>query len=90
MDQQPRVPDSKTVTVLFDGKVLLPEKPLTLTPNQKYKITIESEIEIATDEDGWNCIEKLIGTAEAPQDWAIEHDHYLYGLPKQYNNHHDQ
>jgi hypothetical protein len=27
-------------------------------------------------------LEKLIGTVEAPSDWAAEHDHYLYGTPK--------
>jgi len=27
-------------------------------------------------------LEKLIGTVEAPSDWAAEHDYYLYGTPK--------
>jgi hypothetical protein len=31
----------------------------------------------------------LVGTVEGPTDWALEHDHYLYGTPKRYgdNNH---
>lgn len=32
--------------------------------------------------DAWDVIESLIGTVEAPPDWASEHDHYLYGTPK--------
>ncbi len=35
-----------------------------------------------TSNDGWEVIESLIGTVEAPRDWAIQHDHYLYGTPK--------
>jgi hypothetical protein len=27
-------------------------------------------------------LESLIGTVEAPADWAAEHDHYLYGSPR--------
>lgn len=28
--------------------------------------------------------EKSIGTVEAPEDWSLEHDHYIYGSPKRY------
>ena len=73
---------SESITVLFDGEVLHPEKPLKLIPNHKYKIIIESDVVPSQDQDGWDIIENLIGTGEAPEDWAIEHDHYLYGLPK--------
>ena len=34
---------SEVVRVLFDGKVLLPEKPLKLIPHQTYTIIIESD-----------------------------------------------
>lgn len=30
----------------------------------------------------WYAIEDLVGTIEAPEDWALEHDHYLYDTPK--------
>ncbi|RPJ54902.1 MAG: hypothetical protein EHM23_27855 [Acidobacteria bacterium] len=30
----------------------------------------------------WRVLESLIGTVDAPPDWAAEHDHYLYGTPK--------
>jgi hypothetical protein len=34
------------------------------------------------DSDALAMLEKLIGTVEAPSDWAAEHDHYLYGTPE--------
>lgn len=27
-------------------------------------------------------LESLTGSVEAPADWATEHNHYLYGIPK--------
>lgn len=30
----------------------------------------------------WDILEDMIGSVEAPPDWASEHDHYLYGTPK--------
>jgi len=32
--------------------------------------------------NAWARVEALIGAVEGPKDWAAEHDHYLYGLPK--------
>lgn len=32
----------------------------------------------------WDFLTDLIGTVEAPVDWAAEHDHYLYGLPRRH------
>lgn len=32
--------------------------------------------------DAWDVLESLAGTVEAPTDWSVEHDHYLYGTPK--------
>jgi predicted DNA-binding antitoxin AbrB/MazE fold protein len=72
---------SKVVTVVFDGQVLRPNAPLDLEPGKRYVITIEAEPAIATG-DAWDALEALAGTVEAPSDWSIEHDHYLYGTPK--------
>lgn len=30
----------------------------------------------------WDILEDMIGSVDAPPDWASEHDHYLYGTPK--------
>lgn len=31
----------------------------------------------------WDVLDTLTGSVAAPPDWATEHDHYLYGIPKQ-------
>ena len=35
------------------------------------------------EEDAWDVLEAMTGTVEAPPDWSVEHDHYLYSTPKQ-------
>jgi hypothetical protein len=30
----------------------------------------------------WDVLDELTGSVAAPPDWAEEHDHYLYGIPK--------
>lgn len=30
----------------------------------------------------WDLLDSLAGSIAAPADWALEHDHYLYGTPK--------
>ncbi|MBN3868894.1 MAG: hypothetical protein V7L00_10245 [Nostoc sp.] len=76
---------SKILTVIFDGSVLRPDIPLDLEPNKRYVITIVSE-DINSSEtkaaDVWDVLEDLTGTVDAPEDWASQHDHYLYGTPK--------
>jgi hypothetical protein len=32
--------------------------------------------------NAWDVLGSLTGTIEAPADWSVEHDHYLYGTPK--------
>ncbi|WP_072619249.1 DUF2281 domain-containing protein [Spirulina major] len=33
--------------------------------------------------NAWDTLATLTGTIEAPSDWSIQHDHYLYDTPKQ-------
>ena len=75
---------SKILTVTFDGSVLRPDIPLDLEPNKRYVITIVSEDINSSDKeaDVWDVLEDLTGTVDAPEDWASQHDHYLYGTPK--------
>lgn len=74
-----------TVRVLYDGTVLRPDTPLELEPNVHYMVTIEPETEEdPVTQEAWDIIEQLIGTVDAPPDWSVEHDHYLYGTPKRY------
>lgn len=32
--------------------------------------------------NAWDVLEALTGTIEAPSDWSIQHNHYLYGMSK--------
>ncbi|OQY58851.1 MAG: hypothetical protein B6245_09660 [Desulfobacteraceae bacterium 4572_88] len=32
--------------------------------------------------DALDVLDRLTGTVEAPENWAILHDHYLYGTPR--------
>ena len=72
----------KTVTAVFDGRVFHPESPPGLEPDKRYLITIQSELPSDVEGDAWGILEALTGTLEAPDDWAGEHDYYLYGTPK--------
>ena len=71
---------STVVKVTFDGRTLLPESPLDLKPNTQYVVTIEP-LTIA-EGNAWDVLEAMTGVIDAPEDWAAEHDHYLYGTPK--------
>lgn len=78
------------IRVVFDGKVLVPEENLDLEPCERYEITIGEKIDRAPQEPKtpqpsgnlWDLLEELGGTIEGPEDWSVEHDHYLYGTPK--------
>lgn len=52
----------------------------------KYAERLEEEMNLEKQpvpgSDALAMLEKLIGTVRAPSDWAAEHDHYLYGVPK--------
>lgn len=72
----------KTFTAVFDGETLHPEVPLDLKPNVRYLLTVEQEVEEIQEQSAWDVLERLAGTVEGPEDWATEHDYYLYGTPK--------
>jgi hypothetical protein len=70
---------ARTVDVVFDGEVLRPEEPLDLEPNRHYRVTIEEP----TGEAGvLDDIVALAQDLDLPPDFAAQHDHYLYGVPK--------
>jgi len=69
-------------TAVFDGQSLRPDAPLDLKADTRYWITIRPLPPTPTQDDAWAMLETLTGTVEAPRDWASEHDHYLYGVPK--------
>ena len=74
---------TQTATATFDGQQLNPDRPLILKANQRYIITVQ-EIPTSFDHENsaWDVLTSLVGSVDAPEDWAAEHDHYLHGAPK--------
>ncbi|MBI3319172.1 MAG: hypothetical protein HYZ89_01090 [Candidatus Omnitrophica bacterium] len=72
----------------FDGKHLLPDVPVELPTGKPLQVTVE---ELPVEEQlpplnlaEWlNQIEAECGLVDGPEDWAAQHDHYLYGAPKE-------
>ena len=69
-----------TIHAHFDGKVIIPDEPLDLQPNQAVIIQLEplDEKESALAWIAANAVED----DALPSDLADQHDHYLYGSPK--------
>jgi hypothetical protein len=72
----------KTIEAVFDGKVFHPEGKVDLEPNRPYVLTVSEKIVNSEASDAWSILGSLTGTVDAPEDWAQEHDHYLYGVSK--------
>jgi len=67
-----------TVFATYDGEVLRPEGPVTLAPNTRVRVTIETTV---ADE---NKSSSFLRTAQAlnldgPADWSERLEEYLYG-----------
>ena len=71
-----------TVSAHFDGKVIVPDEPLNLPPNQALILQIETVgSHIAPEQESvlsWLAANSVEGDA-LPADLADRHDHYLYG-----------
>ncbi len=72
----------KTITATFDGESLRPASPVELEPGRPYRVTIEELPPEPRSGDAWSELDALVGTIDAPEDWAEQHDHYLYGSPR--------
>ena len=73
---------TKTIIVTYDGLTFHPKDTLDLKPNNEYRITIE-EIPRPVRKGPIQFLLNHAGEADGPSDWSSEHDHYLYGTPKQ-------
>ena len=74
---------TKTLHAVFDGKVLKPEEgAVDLERDVRYLVAIEREEAIIGKQSLWDVLSEFSGMVEGPKDWAEEHDHYLYGIPK--------
>jgi len=77
---------TKRLHAVYDGKVFCPEEPVDLKFNERYVLTIESneqdnDIDISEIDAAYNLSSLAIRTGI--HDLASEHNHYLYGTPKQ-------
>jgi hypothetical protein len=67
----------------FDGKVFVPDEPVNLPANRPLVLHVEFEPHAGdAPGDAWIALEQQIGALDAPPDWSVEHDHYLYGTPR--------
>ena len=65
----------------FDGKQIRLDEPVKLKPDAKLLITVLNE-EKPENKTLFELLDAPIGSIEGPEDWSINHDHYLYGVPK--------
>ena len=71
-----------TVSAHFDGKVIVPDEPLDLAPNQALIVQIQRVGGEAVPEDEsaltWLAA-NAVDSEALPTDLADRHDHHLYG-----------
>ena len=70
-----------TVKAMYDGSSFKILEPLDLKPNTEYTLTVEVK-NSETAENALDVLRRSIGTIHGPQDWSVEHDHYIHGTPK--------
>ncbi len=74
---------TQTLYATYDGRVLMPEGEVDLSPNQRYLIRIEIEPKQKPGRKK-NILKRLSARAMdlGISDLAAQHDHYLYGTEK--------
>ena len=75
---------TKTITAVFDGEVFRPTGPVDLKPNVRYQLTVDREAGATDSPTAWDVLAPIVGAVEGPEDWAAEHDHYIYGTPRRH------
>lgn len=71
-----------TVSAHFDGKVIVPDEPLDLPPNQALILQIQAVAgkDVSVEESALSWIAANSVDSDAlPADLADRHDRYLYG-----------
>jgi hypothetical protein len=76
----------RTVEAIFDGEVFRPAVAPDLQANTRCVLHIEQIADSIPGANAWKTLRTLTGSVEAPEDWALQHDHYLYGVPKSHQN----
>lgn len=73
---------AQTIAAHFDGKVIVPDEPLQLRAGQPLRVQFETVLE-APAAPFADLLQFAADLPEAPSDLAAQHDHYLYGSPRQ-------
>ncbi len=68
----------KTIEALFDGKVFRPAEPLTLEPNTRVWIVIETTPPAADKAVSFLRTARSLNL-DGPPDWSANLENYLYG-----------
>jgi hypothetical protein len=75
-----------TLIAHFDGRVLVPEKPVALPRDCPLEVRVSPLKAGATGHRPLAALATLAGqfpaNPDSPGDAAAQHDHYLYGTPK--------
>ena len=64
----------------FDGRVIVPDEPLSLPVGEKLHVRVES-MSLPTGQFA-NLSDFSVDLPDSPGDLSLQHDHYLYGTPK--------
>lgn len=65
-----------TIEAIFDGEVFRPIAPISIKPDTRVKVLLESEEETPSV-SCWDAAENL--ELDDPPDWSAKLDEYLYG-----------
>ena len=72
---------STIVLATFDGEVLRPDQPISLPPNSRVRLTLETEP--AEDEISFLDVAQNL-QLDGPVDWSNRLEKYLYGEESQH------
>jgi len=67
----------KTIEALFDGAVFRPVEPITLKPNTRVRITVETP-SLAREKRSFLQVASSL-KLDGPPDWSANLEEYLYG-----------
>jgi hypothetical protein len=71
----------QTIAAHFDGKVIVPDEPVQLPIGQPLRVRLE--LADTLPPRFADFLQFAADLPDAPSDLAGQHDHYLYGSPKQ-------
>ena len=68
----------ETIEAIFDGEALRPENPLSLEPDTRVRVTVETLEPAARESTSFLDTAQSLNL-DGPPDWAENIDSYLYG-----------